>query len=290
MRHLPGSKIVFITAFLLVVFVNAIILIGAGYNRSGDPESVVVLTERELQTPYRWNKDESALRIHWRILLPEHDKYNRYNSPLWFDQQKLESLGYEFHQDSDNDDNSQSLEYATMKRQSNFIEREVILVLEYDGDTYQQAVKLADKKIKKIERKLAKLTNDKELLIELKEAKEYLKHEQLSASRLFVIDAGLDVKALRRQYPNNQRFILANGIVDASSYWPYKNNEEGFIAGRIDRLSVERLHVERDAHSIIDKLRPSLGYAHNENPPRFQAIVHYGQRLEPWIDSVSRAK
>ncbi|MFT4764295.1 MAG: hypothetical protein ACI9OH_001389 [Oleispira sp.] len=60
MKHLPRSRTLFILALSLVLLVNAFILIGVGYNRTGVAESTVVLTERELTMPYRWNKDERA--------------------------------------------------------------------------------------------------------------------------------------------------------------------------------------------------------------------------------------
>ena len=274
MKNLVSSKNLFLLSLLLIVLVNGFILAGVLYNRSGEPESVVEFTEREVRMPYRRSQDQASVRINWRIVSLDDDSYNRYGSPLWFDQKKLESLGYEFPEGLDVD------------RQSHFIESEAILVLEYDGGAYQQAIKIAQQRVQVIEKKLTKLIGDEELLSDLKDAKENLKHEELSASRLFVIDAGLDKNKLRAKYPDNQRYILTYGIVDARSYRFDGNRERSVIAGRIDRLSVKYLHVEKEAHSLIDKLKPSSNYSSNENPPRFSLTVHYGQKLEPWIETI----
>lgn len=272
MKQLPSSKLLFILALSLVLLVNAFILVGVWYNRSGDAESTVVLTERELRMPYRWSKDQTSVRINWRIISSEGDSYNLYNSPTWFDQQKLVSLGFEF---------SADLEADT---ETHFIEAEAILVLEYDGDAYQQTLKIAKNRIEMIAKKLIKLVDDEELLSDLKAAKETLKHEKYSASRLFVIDAGLDRKKLRILYPDIKRYILAYGIVDVRGYRPYDNSKKSEIAGRIDRLSIERLYIGTDVHAQIDQLRQNSKYTRNENPPRFSLEVYYGQKLEPWIN------
>jgi len=56
----------------LIALTNAIALSGVVYNRSGDPEATLRLTQRELRTPYRWygNRENSglALSLVWRVL------------------------------------------------------------------------------------------------------------------------------------------------------------------------------------------------------------------------------
>ena len=275
MKHLPRSRTLFILALSVVLLVNAFILIGVGYNRTGVAESTVVLTERELTMPYRWNKDEASVRINWRTVASNDKGYGRYSSLTWFDQEKLVSLGVDLSADSEQN-------YET-----HFIEFEAILVLEYDGEAYQQALKMAQQQVEHIEKRLVRLVDDKELLVDLKDAKEKLKNEKESASRLFVIDAGLNKEALRALYPDNQRYILANGIVDVNSNRLNGNNTPPIFTGRIDRLSVQYLHIERNIHEKLDKLRPSLNYLRNGNPPRFSLKVHYGRKLEPWVQASS---
>jgi len=277
MKHLPGSRTLFILALSLVLLVNSFILIGVWYNRSGEAESTVLLTEREMRMPYSWSNDQTFLRISWRNASTE-----------WFDQQKLESLGFDFSE----------AEYNT-----HFIETKAILVLEYDGDAYQQAVKIAQSRVERVERKLTQLNAGKEIQAELndefedelqedlqadlKDAQENLKYEQLSASRLFIVDAGLDEEKLRTQYPDNQRYILTYGIVDVRASMPYDENETLVFTGRVDQLSVKRLHIESEMFAKINKLKSNTQYSRNTMPPRFSVEVHFGQRLEPWIEQLS---
>jgi len=277
MKHLPGSRTLFILALSLVLLVNSFILIGVWYNRSGEAESTVLLTEREMRMPYSWSNDQTFLRISWRNASSE-----------WFDQQKLESLGFDFSE----------AEYNT-----HFIETKAILVLEYDGDAYQQAVKIAQSRVERVERKLTQLNAGKEIQAELndelqtelqedlqadlKDAQENLKHEKLSASRLFIVDAGLDEEKLRAQYPDNQRYILTYGIVDVRASMPYDENETLVFTGRVDQLSVKRLHIESEMFAKINKLKSNMQYSRNTMPPRFSVEVHFGQRLEPWIEQLS---
>ena len=276
MKNLARSRTLFILSLLLIVVVNGFILIGVLYNRSGDPESVVVLTEREVKMPYRWNRDDTSVRIDWRTVSAEGDVYNRYNSPEWLNQEKLKLLGFEFS------------EGVNADRQSHFTELEAILVLEYDGSAYQQVIKAARQRVETIQNKLTKLVDDEALLSSLKDAKENLEHERRSASRLFVVDAGLDKEKLRSQYPDRHRYILTYGVVDARSYRFKGPREQSVISGRIDRLSVNYLHVEKEVRAIIDQLRSRSSYASDKTPPRFSLTVHYGQKLEPWIEMVKR--
>jgi len=277
MKHLPGSRTLLILALSLVLLVNSFILIGVWYNRSGEAESTVLLTEREMRMPYSWSNDQTFLRISWRNASTE-----------WFDQQKLESLGFDFSE----------AEYNT-----HFIETKAILVLEYDGDAYQQAVKIAQSRVERVERKLTQLNAGKEIQAELndefedelqedlqadlKDAQDNLKHEKLSASRLFIVDAGLDEEKLRAQYPDNQRYILTYGIVDVRASMPYDENETLVFTGRVDQLSVKRLHIESEMFAKINKLKSNTQYSRNTMPPRFSVEVHFGQRLEPWIEQLS---
>jgi hypothetical protein len=234
----------------------------------------VVFTERELAMPYRWNKDKASVRINWRTVASNDQGYGRYSSPTWVDREKLVSLGFNLSADS------------KQNYETHLIESEAILVLEYDGEAYQQALKMAQQQVEHIEKRLVRLVDDKELLVDLKDAKEKLKKEKESASRLFVIDAGLNKEALRAQYPDNQRYVLAYGIVDVNSNRLNGSNTPIFT-GRIDRLSVQDLHIESNMNEKLGKLKPSLNYLQNGNPPRFSLKVHYGRKLEPWVEATS---
>jgi hypothetical protein len=58
-----------IAGLALILLTNAVALLGVYQNRSGEPESMLTLTQRELQQPYGWGmaRENSgiSLRINW---------------------------------------------------------------------------------------------------------------------------------------------------------------------------------------------------------------------------------
>ena len=93
-----STRNLFIVSFALVILTNIVVLTGVVYNRSGEPESKIILTERELPKSYQNHRYNSALslKLAWRTLGPENSNYNYifYGSPSWFNSEKLEGLGY----------------------------------------------------------------------------------------------------------------------------------------------------------------------------------------------------
>ena len=96
-----------IAGLALIAGVNAIALGGAAYNRSGEAESSLRLSERELHLPYVWrgNKENSGveLKLDWRVLPPEPRnakdaswRYSGYGTmPDWLDEAKMTALGFD---------------------------------------------------------------------------------------------------------------------------------------------------------------------------------------------------
>ena len=132
-----------ITAFILLLITNVIVLAGVAYNRSGTPITSIDLTERELpiQYLYRFSDENSgvALDFKWYVLDPDQDPkfFFRANiTPAWLDDAKLDELGF----------NIDALEKEKYKTASRIFDqrREVTLVLEYDGMTYQKALEIAE--------------------------------------------------------------------------------------------------------------------------------------------------
>ena len=78
----------------LIILTNAVVLAGVAYNRSGEPETRIILTERELNLPYRYggSKENSgiALRVNFRVDGTSSDKYRYYgNDARWLSKEKL---------------------------------------------------------------------------------------------------------------------------------------------------------------------------------------------------------
>src|SRR6185295_6027363 len=128
----------------LILVTNTVALLGVAYNRKGEPDSVLRLSQRELQSPYQWqgNHENSgvALALRWRVLADDsHDPTGIVisyagsgGSPKWLDQAKLSALGFDVRQREDTARNH--------ARYDKVLAKDVLLVLELDGPAYRSAL------------------------------------------------------------------------------------------------------------------------------------------------------
>jgi len=199
--------------FALILVVNAIALSGVSLNRSGEPESQVQLSERELQLPYgRWNSKENSgveLSLRWRVHAGNDapDTYYGYGSyggtASWLDETKMLALGFDVPQER------QTPRWRNWRNRT----KEVLLVLEIDGAAYQQSLERARRKADDEEKLKADNTGSKEFESRAKHAREYAEREATENSRLFVVDAGLDREVLRSKYPDKAHYLIVRGQI-----------------------------------------------------------------------------
>lgn len=260
----------------LILTVNGVALSGVFLNRSGEPESLVQLSERELQTPYTpWaNKENSGveLKLHWRIHSDDtrhDDGYSSYGGTTsWLDAEKLLSLGFKA------PPTEQSLQRRMRQQQT----REVLLVLEINGAAYRQSLARARAKADEEEKSRQDNPGNKEFEDRARRAREQAEQEAGKNSRLFVVDAGLDVAALRASYPDKTRYLIARGQIRPYTVWREK---QATLTGFISGLSIGEINVPLAFQGALpreDGAGKSAG---------FLASVAYGQRLEPWIVALS---
>ena len=259
-----------IAGLALIVAVNAVVLAGVAYNRSGDPESTLRLTERELQVPYVWrgNKENSglALSLRWRVLQSEMEVgrnmwsyYSNTASPDWLDEAKMSALGFDISNKSRNGKDRAGL--------SDQLPRSVYLVLEQNGAAYQLAMSRA----------LKNEGNDKE-------GPKRLEEERDNNSRLFVIDAGLDGATLRAKYPDRSRYAVVRGQIRPT--W-HANQGANKLTGFVNDVSVESLNMPLEMKEVFDGATPTNVVGSKSNV-RYDIDVAFGQRLEPWILRAAR--
>ena len=269
-----SRKHTLMTGLALIVAANAVVLAGAAYNRSGEAESALQLTERELKMPYRWrgNKEDSGLYLEmkWRILpaasknkeqlLWHGEEYG--SSPRWLNETKMTELG--FTPRSARSNKSELGEFA------HELPRSVLLVLEFNGDAYTEALLRAQKR--------------SEHGKDLKDAREELEKEKTMKTRLFVVDAGLDHSKLRAKYPDRTRFAIVHGEVR-----PALEAHSGVSApprsGFVSDVSAKNINVPLDKRSVFDAFR-NLPDSTDQAKARYEIAVAFGQRLEPWIMQV----
>ena len=275
-----SSRGLFTLGFMILVVTNFVVLTGVASNRSGDPEALIKLTERELRLPYQIHEENSglSLRLAWRTLGRNEDdkQYSGWRSPAWFNAEKLEELGF-------NIDDYISSEH-TLTNYKRPIPKQVFVVLEYSGESYREALRRAKKALAEVESSLKLNSEDKKLLNNSKRAEERLSRERMSESRLFAVDVGADPKKLRKKYGDRTRFIITKGVVKPRYNYNRKTSE---VFGYLARLDIESIHVPLKHRQVFgtvlarDKPRQS-----EFGLPRYRVELAYGSRLEPWILSV----
>ena len=257
-----------ILAAAVVVVANAIALSGVAHNRTGAPEAELLLTEREL--PLAPWSDESTgvfLRLEWQRSLPG-------SGPEWpwFDRAKLESLGFDLSR----------WEREARERYGRIVPRRAYVVLEYDGPAWARWLE-------------ARVTGPKETPPD---------SSRISASRLVPIDVGRDPGELRRLYPEPLRHLIAPAIVGAG---PTEDAPGGkvVLGGHIQFILVSEIHVPKHLGASLAALRAEDAAAadaaglgrrggpvpqRRHTPPRYEILLRYGARHEPWVAEVRRLR
>jgi hypothetical protein len=280
----PNTKIL-IAGLGIIIATNVVALAGVAYNRAGEPEATIELTERELAMPYRYRmlKENTGLGLRIKCRL-EGDSYYGYGNcngmPKWFSREKLIELGFKL----------QPLEEKESWRRHYAIEKELPrkawIVLEYDGTAYQKALAKAEQELNAQQQLLDNNPGKEEFEKRVKAARDKLEGEQLYFSRLFVIDAGPDKTKLRKNYPDNSRYLIMQATVRPT--WSGNGKgKDGEWKGRITRLLVNTINVPLEHRAIFEPLEDDqVSRNQNKLTPRYQVSLAFGKRGEPWVIGV----
>ena len=270
----------------LILLVNAVALGGVYLNRSGEPESRLRLSERELGLPWGWVRSGEnsglALGITWRVndanASGEYYVGGGYSggTPEWLDEARMQVLGFDTAPVAESSEGRRRFE-----RQQR---REVLLVMELAGPAWQQARERARENAARHEAAARANADSKEFAAKAKRAQELLKAEEESSSRLFAIDAGLDLAALRAKYPDRSRFLILKAHVRPRLETRERKTR---VTGYVSELAVPVVNVP---YALRPGLEPAL-----RAPPRsptglaqpFEATLVVGRRLELWLEAVA---
>jgi len=274
MKPTLATYLLFALGFALLAAVNVVVLSRVEDNRKGDPDALVWLTERELPVVNHLEMENSgmALRLDWRTLgSGDNESYD--HRPAWLTAEKLHRLGFRF---------AAGAPPRQEKRETEA--REVFLVLECNGPAYLEALRKAERALEKEEEAIRANPGDKSLQAARQQAKKRIRAEELSQSRLFVVDAGTDPQQLRTLYRNPARFIIARGVVRLGSR---SEGNQQQVAGVIASVSIDSIHVPLEHRRVIDSLvQQGKGAQGEGKTPRYAVQLAYGSRLEPWITAV----
>lgn len=270
---------------VLILLTNAVALGGAWWNREGEPESELVVNERELMLPYRgYRLAENSglqLRLGWRV--PEREGGEFYSGhagssgvPDWLDAGRMAALGFDTRDAEAADD--------ARRRYSRQPPRDVLLVLELAGPAWQQALERARENATRHEAAAAANADSKEFANRAKRAQEALQREEKTNSRLFAIDVGRDLAALRVQYPDRTRYMILKGTVRPRLVGRDKQMR---LSGYIGDVSASRINVPFDLRPVLERLPARAPALAGEGEPRYEARLAVGRRLEPWIATLA---
>ena len=253
---------------LLIIVVNVIVLSKVAYNRSGTPTQVT-LTERELKISGDFNRENSGvkLRIAYRVPTAKVHRFVGGNRiPDWLTEDKMLSLGF----------SEESMNPTAEMENRTPMGKEVYVALEYNGRAYQKMLDtVAHWHADEIEKE-AVTEQDKA------NADERLRTEKVETSRLFAIDAALEIDSLKAKYGNVPNVFFAKARIRPVKYRNYQEQELG--PGTISSLSISHINLPKPYNKIPEKLPPE-DYSKVE-PPRYEVDLAIGQSLEPWITAM----
>ncbi len=275
---LQSRRSLFIIGFLLLLAVNLLVLAGVAANRRAPAESQVVLTERELKWLNHSHSENSGmtLKLNWRVFVDNETAglYSTWTSPEWFGMEKLKELGFSFPVD---------LHKNGVRKRKRPHKKEAVIVLEKNSSCFRKSVDIRKKAVKKVQQQLELEPENQELRNRLERLETQLRQEQISGSRLFAVDAGLNPDKLRQQYPDRHRYLLVRGVVgyryDFATMAGGKSEPRGYVS----RLNNGVIHVSLPYRKRLDTL---IAEKKNGESPRYRIELTYGQRLEPWITGV----
>ncbi len=234
-------------AAAVVVLSNVLLLIGVARNRSGTPFETIELTERELALQ-SVPEDNSGIGLQIRWLPyrfgPDHESR--------IGREKLQELGFDCR-----------IPAGSPPEERVLSPRHAYLALEYDGPARAAWLKAQEGPSK------AAATN----------APVPRYRTIWSETRLFYVDAARNAEALRRRYPDPQKYLIVHAVIAAGYYTG--SNAGGEWRGWVSEIIPPEVHVPLPHAKLLSGLRPYGG-----GEPRYSVVLRYGHRLEPWVADV----
>lgn len=257
---------ILIAGAALILAGNAAALIGVAYNRGGEPDAVIELSDRELTSPYSYRSSEEnsglALHLTWRS---DRDVQSSFagiasgGASPWLNKDKLAELGF--------DVSAPPQDPAAARRYEKALPRKAYVVLEFNGPAYQAAVQQRQTELSAAQTLLANNPGKIEFVERVKSAQTQLDNEQHNHSRLFAVDVGPDRVSLRSRYPDRAQYLILPGQVRLAVT---DKELTGFITG----LGVDTINVPLENRAAI---ADGARHAH------YTVRLAFGKRAEPWI-------
>lgn len=262
-------------ACLIILLGNLAALAGVAWNHSGEASSRMTLTQRELYPSHDRHRENSSvqLRLLWQKGAKSSDCEKLY--PFSTDEIPLEemaALGF---------DVPAQLNEETAWRYDRQLPRQVLLVLEFDGEKYQSQLAWAQRCLAQAEQTLSDAPGNSQLQEQVQYRQRELTELQTQRTRLYLTATGLDVKTLRDRFPDHERYLIIPAVVSPSAYSPVEGE---WLAGGTVQNS-----LGRQAINVPHQWRSTLADTLNDDSlksPKFEVDIAFGKRLEPWIEDL----
>ncbi len=282
-------------ALVVILLSNAFVFAGVFYNRSGEPDAELLLTERELSLA-RQEEENTALflTLNWKITgFQAPGVYD--SGPNWLNKEILKKIGFDTEislQDKD--------AYKLARHQ---LPRPAWIVMEYDGPHWKNWETEAYKYLKETQEELNKESDEnKKKQVQLKI--DQIQNQLIARTRLVAIDAGSDPVALRQQYPNRKQYLILEGIVrmNVSHYRDSDSTNKRktpHLNGYIKQIMISSIHVPNPYREFFKEHAPPRHYSSYYLPkgktaedlkPRYAVSIKYGKKYQPWITDIKPLK
>jgi hypothetical protein len=237
-------------AAALVLAADAFVLVKAALNRAGAPVETIELTERELRL-VRPQRESTALflRLAWE---PAPGRFKFEDGPGWFNQAKLEELGYDCRLPLA--DPSAPAHYGAMPA------REAFAVLEYN-----QAALGDGNEGRSLWSRLLAVDVGRDLAL--------LRKKYPDTRRFLIVPSLVSLIYQAKWDPNLRRYAPG-----------------AFLRGSIGQMLVSEISVPPSERRVLESLRQTT-YDYFTTPearargPRYSVVLYYGRNHEPWIGS-----
>jgi hypothetical protein len=204
--------------------------------------------------------------------------YGNFGAIAWLDRDKLAALGFDV--PTPPTGAYGDTQYARM------LGRDVLLVFEMDGPAHDRALQAARDRLALREREIAADPGREGIAQRLQSARQRLQIEEQEASRLFIVDAGLDETTLRQRYADRTHYAIVHGNVRP---FVIRDGASAKIYGVVTAVRCESINVPLQFRATVPIQEPpkviSMGSARAEKIPPFTMQVAFGNHLEPWIMS-----
>lgn len=245
-------------AALVVLVTNGVILARVASNRSGPPESVLELTQRELWLRSSSRSDESTgVFLHLRVT---EFLTGQALEQTWLDEAKLATLGFDVHRVRER------LRKGHPWREP---AREVYAALEFDGPAWREHLRRLEQELAEVTEKGAEGSGEESRAAL---ARRNLERARTDGSRLVAIDADLDPRELRARHPDRTQVAITHAL--ASIYPAHPAGADAGIRGYLRAPLVSEIHVPKH---LADRLRRDTPYT---------VQLQYGAAYEPWIAGI----